>query len=212
MSTETNLKMLESYCDFSDPSAVYILILLPRKKENQDQKEREKLQKRSRYIVSNMDDVKFALDEFERYASMYPEVTFRIYVSVNRRSLMKGMLNFQKKLLDFNKDLMNGNNQVWTPIAKLGSEFKSVLAKQESKHDKYYMFDIDYSNTNAIEIAIVEDFRKTMEAVTEIVYFGKSKTGYAMVVKPYNPNAVSLSEMIELKKDAYLYVDVLNDK
>lgn len=211
---QKQLDMIEKYADFSDPSAVYILLLLPRKKENKDQVEREKLQKRSRFVVSNMDDVKFALEEFDRYSKMYPEVVFRIYISVNRRSLLKGMLNFQKKLLDFNKSIMDGNTEVWTPIAKLGSEFKSVLAKKESKHDRNWFFDIDISNddTDVFATEIVQEFRERVAKVTDEVYFGKSKSGYAMVAKPFNPKDIVIPEGIEMKKDSYLYVDILNDK
>jgi len=208
---DKQLKMLEDYCDFSDPSAVYIMILLPRKKENLDQTERQKLKKRSRYIVSNMDEVKFALEEFERYANMYPELIFRIYVSVNRRSLMKGMLNFQKKLLDFNKDLMNRNDQVWTSIAKLGSEFKSVIAQKEAKFDKNWMFDVDIANDTPEGIESVNAFMKHLDEITEVLYFGKSKSGFAIVIKPCNPSLIQPWVGVELKKDAYLYVDVLND-
>ena len=87
-------RVIEKYCDFSDPEKVYILLMLPRKKDNKEQTEREKIQKRHRYIVSNMEDVNHALEDFKRYAKMYPEVNFRVYLSVNRRSLKKGLFNF----------------------------------------------------------------------------------------------------------------------
>lgn len=211
MDMDKNLQMLESYCDFSDLSAVYILLMLPRKKENVNQVEREKLDKRVRFIVKNMDDVKYALEEFDRYAKLYPEVIFRIYISVNRRSLMKGMITFQKKLLDFNKDLMNGNDQVWTPIATLGSEFKSVLAKKECKHDRNWMFDVDLPNDDEDACWLVKCFIKHLENITEVIYFGKSKSGFAIVVKPFNLNELIIIRDTELKKDSYLYVDCLND-
>jgi len=210
MSIEEQMKMIESYCNFEDPSAVYILLLLPRKKENLEQKEREKLQKRSRYVIQTLDDARFALEEFDRYSSMYPEITFRVYVSVNRRSLLKGMLNFQKRLLDFNKDAIQGNKEIWTPIAKLGSEFKSVLAKIESRYDKYYMFDIDLPNNASGAIETVRQFEEHLNDITDVVYSGRSKSGFAIVIKPCNPNDILMPPETELKKDAYLYVDCLN--
>ena len=205
-------KTLESYCNFSDPSAVYILLLLPRKKENKDQKENEKIKKRKRYIVSNMDDVKYALDEFDRYAKMHPEVVFRIYISVNRRSLMAGMINFQKRLLDFNMDLMRGNADVWVPIAKLGSDFKSVLSKKESRFDKNWLFDVDIPNDDPIGQEIIADFEEHLKSITKVLYSGRSRSGYAIVIKPCNPNAIEIPLGVELKKDAYLYVGILNEQ
>jgi hypothetical protein len=176
-----------------------------------NQVEREKLQKRSRYVVANMDDVKFALDEFERYVKMYPEVVFRIYISVNRRSLMKGMINFQKRLLDFNKDLMNGNLEVWTPIAKLGSEFKSTLAKKESKYDKNWMFDIDLPNDEPEAQRMVDFFGNSLSNITTVLYSGKTKSGFVVIIAPCNPSLIDMPPDTELKRDGYLYVDVLND-
>jgi hypothetical protein len=209
---DKQIAMLESYCDFSDPSAVYILILLPRKKENLDQTEREKLQKRSRYIVSNMEDVKFALDEFNRYVSLYPELIFRIYVSVNRRSLDKGLDNYKARIGKIETDLRHGNDQAWTSVAKLGSEFKSVLAQKESKHDNYWFFDVDLRNDLASDIEKVAQFEAHLKQITKLHYFGLSKSGYAIVTRGMNPDLLEMPEGVELKKDAYLYVDVLNDK
>ena len=210
MSIEYQAKKIENYCDFSDPSAVYILLLLPRKKENLDQKEREKIKKRKRFIVSNMDDVDFALKEFKLYADMYPDITFRIYISVNRRSLMAGMINFQKRLLNFNMDIMNGSKDIWKPISKLGSDFKSVLAKKESRFDKYWLFDIDLPNDKEESQKLVDKFEKHLDTITDIVYSGKSKSGYAIVIKPCNPNNIIMPPDTERKTDSYLYVDFLN--
>jgi len=212
MSIDSQLSSIKAYCNFEDPSAVYILIMLPRKKENKDNTERDKLNKRTRFVVQNLDDVKYALDEFERQSGMYPEIVFRIYVSVNRRSLMKGMIHFQKKLLDFNKDLMNGNNEIWTPIARLGSEFKSVLAKSESKHDKFWLFDIDLPNDKQESIDAVKAFEKSLDSMTEVVYSGLTKSGFVIIIKPCNPHDIVMPADTEMKKDAYLYIDVLNVK
>jgi hypothetical protein len=212
MKIEKTLNMIRNYCDFSDPSAVYILLLLPRKKENPTQLEREKISKRSRYVVSNMDDVKFALEEFYRYAKLYPELVFRIYITVNRRSLMKGMINFQKRLLDFNTNIMNGNAEVWNPIAKLGSEFKSTLAKKESKYDKNWMFDIDIPNDEPEGQRIVNEFGRKLSTITTVKYSGKTKSGFVIIIAPCNPSLIDMPPDTELKRDGYLYIDVLNDE
>jgi hypothetical protein len=207
------LDKIEKYCDFSDPNAVYIMIMLPRKKENKEQTEREKLQKRSRYIVSNMDEVKFALEDFERYTKMYPELIFRVYISVNRRSLRKGLREYKKKIAEIDDNLIGGNTQVWTQVQKLGSEFKSVLASKDSKHDRWWQFDIDITNdkTDVFAQDIVNEFKERVDKLTDIIYFGETKSNYVMITRGFDENKLSLPADVEIKKDGYLYVGVYND-
>jgi hypothetical protein len=212
MSTyDTITKSLLDYCKFDDPSLVYILILLPRKKENKEQSEREKLKKRTRFILQTEDDIPFAVNDFIEYAKLHSDTVFRVYVSVNRRSLLKGLFNFQLKLNRFTHDLINGNDEVYTSIAKLGSEFKSVLARKESRHERYYLFDIDLSNVDPESDKIVKDFEDHMNDLSSVICTRKTRTGYAMVTEPCNPNDIDFPDCTELKKDSYLYVGILND-
>ena len=201
--------MISEYCTF-EKGLVYTLILLPRKKENSQQVEREKLQKRVRFLVANMDDVNSALDEYDRYAKLYPEIVFRIYISVNRRSLLKAMREFQRRLMDIQYDLLNGNEQAWTSVERLGSEWKSTLAKKPCREDRFFHYDIDLSNSDPKEVAIVKNFVHDIKEFTEVKYFGESKNGFALVVFPFNPNLIKLPEGIEMTDDGYLYVDCLN--
>jgi hypothetical protein len=145
---------------------------------------------------------------------MYPEVTFRVYISVNRRSLPKGLKEYKRMIAEIDYNLINGNQQAWTQVQKLGSEFKSVLASKESKYDRWWLFDIDISNdeTDAVEQERVKLFKEMVDKFTDIVYFGKSKSGYAMVTRGFNEKDIVLPPDVEIKKDAMLYVDVLNDK
>jgi len=210
MNIELTMDKIRRYCTFED-GLVYMLIMLPRKKENTNQVEREKLNKRVRYVCSNMDDVEHALVEFNRVATVHSDVVFRVYLSVNRRSLVKGMLEFQKKLMDYQYDLLNGNREVFKSISRLGSEFKSVLAKKVCRADRYFMYDIDITNTTLIGNALSDGFRDEVSKHTEIKHYGKSKNGFVLICNPYNPNLVDLADRdIELKNDAYLYIEVLN--
>jgi hypothetical protein len=206
---KTALEILKEYCVFEEGTS-YMLIMLPRKKENRDQVEREKLNKRERRLCSSMDDMEKALIEFRRVADVHTDVVFRVYVSVNKRSLLKGMREFQKKLSDYQYDLLNGNKQVWTSIERLGSKWKSVLAKKNCKHDRFFMFDIDIDNTTLIGNTRMEIFRSDVGELTTVKYVGKSKNGFVLVCEPFNPNDIDLPEDIELKTDAYVYVDCYN--
>jgi hypothetical protein len=205
----TGMDVLREYCVFEEGTS-YMLIMLPRKKENKDQVEREKLNKRERRLCSNLMEMEKALVDFRRVADVYPDVVFRVYVSVNKRSLLKGMREFQKKLSDYQYDLLNGNKQVWTSIERLGSEWRSVLAKKNCKHDRFFMFDIDIDNTTLMGNTRMDLFCGDVQELTTIKYAGKSKNGFVLVCEPFNPNDIDLPEDIELKTDAYVYVDCYN--
>lgn len=198
-----------NYCKF-EPELCYILLLISRKKENEQQTESEKLGKARRYAIINESDVDEALREFNLIAGMFPETQYRIYISVNRRSLLKGMIEFQKRLLDAQFQLLNGNREIFTTIHRLGSEWKSILAQKECRNEKRFLFDVDFLNSTPDGIKAAEKFKNSVDKVSTIVYFGLSKNGYALVTEPFDVRKVELPNEVELKNDAYLYMGGMN--
>lgn len=198
-----------NYCEFTEDTC-YILLMLARKKENKHQTEHDKLARLRRKTVQCEADVDYALKEFELHAKLYPETQFRIYVSVNKRSLVNGMLHFQKAIMDIQYALIRGNVEAYKTICRMNSEWTSTLATKECRAERNFLFDIDYSNSNEHETKLTHDFVKEVDALTSIKYFGKSKNGFALVTAPFNMATLKLPEQIELKTDDYLYVGGLN--
>lgn len=210
--------IVAQYCQFTD-DAVYIILMMPRKKENaEDCTQREQIKKCQRYVIQNQEDADYAIEELERYASLYPTVTFRMYLGVNRRSLLKALRGFQEKIIDLQYQLVGGARDAYTKIARIGSEWKSVLANSGCKYDKNWMFDIDLCNKT--QQKETQEFKEYIETMTETLYFGNTKSGSCLVVKPFdlrplldkeNPKKMNLPDDIELKKDAYISLACLND-
>lgn len=200
---------LLKYCNFTDETC-YILLLISRKKENEQQTESEKIGKVRRSLIMNPDEIAEALREFELVAKLFPETQYRIYVSVNSRSVLKGMCEFQKKLTDMQYSLINGNREVLTTAYRLGSEWKSILAKKECRAEKKFLFDIDFLNSTVEGQTATENFKNDIDNVAEIVYFGESKNGYALVTNPFDIRKLTLPNDVGLKTDAYLYMGGLN--
>ena len=214
MNVEKNVKMLEDYCEFKD-GTVYVLLLMPRKKENANQTENMKLARIDRRLVSSIEDVRKSLLDFKYITDIYSDVVYRLYVSVNRRSLLKGLREFQKKMMDYQFDLVNGNMEVYKSIERLGSEWKSQLAKKVCRDQRYFFYDVDLDPDidRDIQLEEVQHIYKSLKELTTVKYFGESKTGYAIVAEPFNPNLLMLSNTnihVEQKNDAYLYVDCIN--
>jgi len=115
------------------------------------------------------------------------------------------------KITDIMYNIVNGNMESWTTVQRMSSEWKSVLAKKQCRDQRYYLYDIDIPN-NGEYTAEVEEFVTDLRGNTEVRYFGKSKTGYAVVCNPFNPHLVKLPRDTELKNDDYLYVDCFNSQ
>ena len=203
----------EQYCKFDDPSKVYLLVLLARKKENPDLTEKHKLEKCNRYVVHSVDDIPHALSEMEKKAGLYPDIKFRVYLSVNRRCLKKGFGHVSWRLAQLSMDLLNGNQQAYTTLARLGSEWKSVLAEKPCRAERRFLFDVDFSNKTEEGQLAYSRFLDTLYPLSVTIHHsGPTLNGYAVITDPFNINDLGgLPEHVELKSDDYLYLGVLNN-
>lgn len=200
---------INDYCDFKKDET-YILLFIARKKENTTQLESEKLRRLKRYTINSYEDIEFALNDFALSAGENPTTQYRVYVSVNPRSLVKGMREFQKRIIDIQFDIINGNEEAYTSLYKLGSEWKSTLAKKSCRARKRFMFDIDLPHDSKFYSDIAKKFKSDVDNVSKVHYFGHSKSGFALVCDPFDIRQIDIPEGIEMKPDAYLYIGGYN--
>jgi hypothetical protein len=197
-----------SYCKFKDDEC-YILLMISRKKENGEQSEASKLKNTKRYCVTTEEEVESAISEMESHSRVFNDTVFRVYISVNRRSVIKAMRAFQNKLTDLQYGLINGNRECLKTVHRLGAEWKSVLANKECRSEKKFLFDIDFRNDIIEDIQKANDFVDQIRNVATIIYFDKTKNGFALVTEPFNMKSVQLPDLVEMKSDAYLYMGVV---
>ena len=199
---------LLEYCNFR-PETTYVLLLLARKKENTNQVESQKEKRAVRFLVQSEANIDLALEQFERTIRAYPDVIYRIYVSVNPRCLKKGLVAMQKRAIDLQQDLLNGNTEAYTTIQRLGSEWKSLLANKKCRADRRFLFDIDLPQTNEN----VEAVRDLIDAIpTNVHYVGNTNSGMCLVTDPFNVAEVKLTEATEVNSDGYLYLGIFNKR
>lgn len=197
-----------SYCEFTNDS-VYILLLLARKKENPNQVESQKESRATRFLIRSEQDIEFAVGESKRKAALYPEVVYRLYLSVSRRNLLKGMMEFQKKLIHLQYGLINGNEEAYSAVARFGSEWKSTLANKSCRDQRRFLFDIDLE-PNAENEQLVVQLRS--EIPVKEHFFGYTNSGMVLVTDPFDVSKVTLPPDTEIKTDSYLYIAMLNKK
>lgn len=214
---------IDSYCEWEEGKA-YVMLLIPRKKENGKNTEKEKLGLMQRAIVRNYEEVVETYDYFKEFTSRYPEIVFRLYLTVNRRCLTKGMFALAEDVNHMIKDMHYGNKEVFDRFKKISSKSKSLLCEPRCRDQKYFHFDVDWDNDSAEGNVKFDELIRQLRGLTKIKWGCETLNGYAIVTEPFNPldlkklydldykpgKAKMICEDVEIKPDNYLYFDVYN--
>lgn len=203
-SLDTVKETVMDYCTFREDE-IYVLLLLARKKENNDQVESQKEKRAQRFLVQNEEEVDMALELFSRTIELFPEITYRIYISVNPRSLVKGLKEFQNKIIQLQYDLLNGNEEAYRSIQKMGSEWKSILANKKCRADRRFLWDVDFRGGQQELDDLIEELE-----VQEVFYWGDTNSGQAIVTSPFNIKKLPDIQDLCIKTDSYLYLGIFN--
>lgn len=208
MSTDMSMakQKIVDYCKFQ-PDETYILLLLARKKENEEQVESQKEKRAQRFLIQSEEEVNMGLDLFQRTIDLFPDVVYRVYLSVNPRSLLKGLHHIQKNILDIQYNLLNGNQETYSQVQRLGSEWKSVLANKKCRADRRFLWDVDFKGREEE----LDDLIDKVE-VQEVFYWDNTKSGQAIVTSPFNLQLLPPTENLSIKTDSYLFLDIFNNK
>jgi len=178
---------------FKTQEDVYILLAMARKKDGTHKKNISSSDKRNpKYVMRRV---------LKNHSEFYPSVDymieesrrrwekFRIYISVNPRSIHKAWFNMQ---IEVNNILKANDPRFVDYIKDFSIEMKSLLHSPKSKsRAEYFLLDIDtkedYSNP-ALELLV------------------PTPNGHHGLIKPCNPKELHLPSYIELKTDAMILV------
>lgn len=224
MKQEMSIGELRKYCTFEEGKC-YMLMLLPRKKENDTNTEKDKLGLCQRRICRSIEDVKDNLEFFEDFTQRYPDVVFRVYISVEQRDLSKALFAMQSEITNMVKDLYYGNKEVYDRTANMSSTLKTVLCRSVCRAEKLFHFDVDWDNTNPSDIAKMADLTEEVHKLSGygVKYVGKTLNGWAIVSEPFNPHLLKdkyvgfvpkglsvVPGFVEIKNNSMLYIGVYN--
>lgn len=224
MKMSITVDQISALCEF-EVGKCYMLMLLPRKKENDKNTEKDKLGLIQRKICLTLQDVQDGLSYFEDFTKRYPEIVFRVYISVDRRDIAKALFCMQDEINSMVKDMYYGNNEVFDRTVNLSSTLKTVLCRPSTrdKSTQRFHFDIDYSNKTQEGQDLCEELLHHLISLTDVYYVGLTLNGFAIVTAPFNPNdlkefypnyspknMVVVPELVEIKTNSMLYVGVFN--
>jgi len=165
------IEFLHKYCDFSNPNAVWMLKRISRNKDNNG----TGVKFMRRLVLRKPEEIEECRTEIMKLADD-PNTTYRLYVSLNSRDVVKGLFNFQKKLIDIGTDLARGiDDAVWMS-KKVHSLWKTELEQRSNRGTKRILLDIDNENADTKAIAVVAFLckRTTVHAMRRTV------SGYAI--------------------------------
>ena len=187
-------EIMEQFRDFVDGTR--IIMLTQRNKEGGKSNNPDRVSKRK--ISSNRIEFESILEEFLEIKNLFPEKQLRIYSSVNQRNFEKGMREFKRQQLEAD---YYDNESKCNFYLDIKNRFLGSIMKPSSRAETFFLIDCDDLTRKTIGKAIDE-----VDAITDVVLHYKTKNGYHIITKPFNPNLFNKT-IGEIKKDALLLLD-----
>jgi len=170
-----------------------VLFLLRRKKDGGEKADNDFFRKT---IVNSKEEF---LRELKKMM-LLREPTMRIYSSLNKRNVEKGIREFKRQQLEADYyDTKNKHDFYF----RVKDRFISSLMKPSSASESLFLFDCDELTNKRIGNAIEE-----IEEHTEVVWHYRTKNGFHIISKPFNPALASnFTFVFEIKKDSLILLD-----
>lgn len=183
--------IFDNFVDYTD--GIRVLFLIHRNKEGgetNNTKVRKIITKNSKEFFNELCKL---VDEQTREK----EIPYRIYSSLNARNVEKAIHKFKQEQLDAD---YYDNESRHSFYYDLKNRFIGALMTPSCAVDKMFLFDCD--NEEGRDVC-GEALQELSRLNAEIVNIYKTKNGFHIITKPFNPTSFSVNG-VELKKDALL--------
>jgi hypothetical protein len=193
------IDFLKNYCTFDNPNEVWMLKGISRSKDNEEGFDRFM----RRLVVAKPEDIEDCYNDIRRMGNK-TGTKYRIYVSLNSRDVVKGLFNFQKKLLEIGYGLARGLDDHLQMSKKVSSLWKTELEQRSNRGTKHFLIDID-------DVSLYEDVRDFVEGMpTTIRAIRKTVSGYAIVIDACDIRGLQgefAGKEIDIQKDSMVFVE-----
>jgi len=176
-------------------NGIRVILLIKRKKDGGERADNDFYKK---FITTNKEEflksVKYLLD----YKQWLGDETLRIYSCLNKRNINKAIREYKHQQLD--ADYYDEQSKIDFYL-RTKDRFISCLMKPSCAGESLFLFDCDTLTNKTIGVAIDE-----MEDLNiEILHHYRTKSGFHIISKPFNPVIVQkLSFAHEIKKDSLI--------
>ncbi len=196
------IHFLNDYCTFEDPNCVWVLTGISRAKDNVEGYHKY-LQ---RLVLTKPEDILECVNRIKA-ETLKPNTTYRMYVSINSRDVVKTTFNFQKTLLEISYLLAKGNADALNQAKRLSSLWKNELAQNCNRGTKRVLVDLD-TNDNA-SVRHVLEFIQSMP--TQLIVSRPSLSGHHFILNACDTRGlVAFGKQneypLDIQRDSLLYV------
>ena len=115
---------------------------------------------------------------------------WRIYKSVNKRDEVKSKLMLLEILQ---------RSLVYEDKRRVEAMWRTVLMQPENKAERLFLLDVDHKDVNISRL--LERVQRPLERMVT------TPNGFHVVVKPFDVRLVDDIENVEVKKDAFLFIE-----
>lgn len=165
-----------------NPDSVHLFVALDRKKDNPLNSGKMAI----RQIIRNYDD---DLSIIQAKCNLNQGMSFRLYRTVNSRSLSKAFKLFQHKLIDI------------PDPKRIESLWKSCLLSSNASNERKLLVDIDSD-------CLDEPYNRLIDLGVRIHESVKTPRGYHIVTDPFDTRNFQYDN-VEIKKDALIFVKMI---
>jgi len=195
MNKEEKLKsIMDEWKGFTD--GVRVLFLIWRNKEGAKVVRNLKIRE---LISLSEEEFEKCLEQLLDLKERYAELPLRIYSTVNKRNMDKAIRKFKE--LQLENDYQD-KAQFYGFYKDIKNRWISSLMRPSSRLETQFIIDIDNED---------KDYLKKIESEilehTELIKKYKTKNGYHLIVKPFNPNLIK-----SYGNDGHIYTDVSIEK
>ena len=196
-------ELKEKVLKFDNDRQVYLMILIPRSKDNKIVQSQETMHTHVR-TIKKLDDFDNCFIELDMIGESL-NLRYNIYLTVNPRDTIKAYHAMKKKFVEWDYHLINGDQDSIRAIKKLDREWQTCLQLETSKSQcNYFLIDIDSKEINCIN-----NIKNILKSITQnkIEYENETRNGYHLLVKPFDSR-----EFIEYVCAQKYPVELLKDR
>lgn len=192
--TKTVENLMERFAGYTD--GVRLLMLTQRNKDGGKSSNPDRYA--TKRISTNCEEFSRYLYELLELKSLAEE-PMRIYSSVNRRNVEKGIRELKRRQLEMDYQDADSRRRFYNDI---GNQWFSSLAKPGSRAETKFMFDIDSQEEY---VRLLEDWAKAFDDSDspKILHRYPTKKGWHILAEPFNPNLLA---GYEIKKDGMVLI------
>jgi hypothetical protein len=204
------ITFINNYCDFSNPDEVWILKGVTRSKDNPTGSPYGDFHRyMRRLVIVKPEDIEPCYNDIKGMGNQ-KGTSYRVYISLNSRNVIKGMFQFQKKLLDISHGVARGLEDIRKQTTKLGSVWKTELEQKGCRGTKRVLLDVDNGDEDFLKGVCV----KLHEMGTKIHVVRPTVSGFAVVIdacdmRPFYEvyGQDKDNDFIDVQRDSMVFVE-----